>query len=185
MHIPTHILSGWCIGNLVPHFTPRERLFCMIAATAADVDGLGRIVSEELYWDYHHRLGHNAFFAQLLAAAMAMTSTRGRRGVAFLMYLVLAHVHIILDYFGSGPGWPLHYLWPASEIGIVNSRAWPFFSWQNLLAAFALIAWTLVIAWRQGRTPVEMITPRLDRGFVARLRSLLAGVVGKRAAHRA
>jgi hypothetical protein len=36
--------------------------------------------------------------------------------------------------------------------------------------ACALIAWTLVIAVRQGRTPVEMITPRLDRVFVAKVR---------------
>ena len=44
MHIPTHILSGWCTGNLFD-FKPRERLFCMIAATAADLDGLGMIYS--------------------------------------------------------------------------------------------------------------------------------------------
>ena len=185
MHIPTHILSGWCIGNLVTRFTPRERMFCMVAATAADVDGLGRIVSEDLYWNYHHRLGHNAFFAIVLATAMAIASTRGRRGVAWLMYLALAHVHIALDYFGSGPGWPLHYLWPASDVGIVNPRAWPFFSWQNLTAAFALLAWTLLIGARHGRTPVEMITPRLDSEFVAKLRGLIGNVIGKRADDRA
>jgi membrane-bound metal-dependent hydrolase YbcI (DUF457 family) len=160
-------------------------MFCMIAATAADVDGLGRIVSEDLYWDYHHRLGHNVFFALVLAAAMATASTRGRRGAALLMYVALAHVHIVLDYFGSGPGWPLHYLWPMSDVSIVNPHTWPFFSWQNLAAAFALIAGTLLIAARQGRTPVEMITPRLDREFVAKLRRLVANVIGKRAADRA
>ena len=172
MHIPTHILSGWCIGNLIPRFGARERAFCMIAAAAADVDGLGRIISEELYWDLHHRLGHNVFFATLLAAGMAAASGPGRRGTALAVYLALAHLHLVLDYFGSGPGWPLHYLWPASDAGIVNPRAWPFFSWQNLSAAFGMIGWTLVIAFRQGRTPVELITPRLDRLFVARLRGL-------------
>ena len=187
MHIPTHILSGWCVGNLLP-FTARERMFCMVAAAAADFDGLGRVISEELYWDYHHRLGHNVFFATLLAAGMAMMSNRrpgtpprGRRAIAFAVYLLLAHLHIVLDYFGSGPGWPLHYFWPASDVGIVNARAWPFFSWQNLSAAFALIAWTLVIAYGHGRTPVELITPRLDREFVARLRSVAATLGGKRA----
>lgn len=171
MHIPTHILSGWCVGNLVPEFTARERMFCVIAAAVADFDGVGRVISEELYWDYHHRLGHNVFFATLLAAVMAAASTRGRRAIAFLIYLLLGHLHIVLDYFGSGPGWPLHYFWPASDVGIVNPRAWPFFSWQNLSAAFALIVWALVSAYRQGRTPVELITPRLDREFVERLRS--------------
>ncbi len=184
MHIPTHILSGWCVGNLLPGFTARERMFCMVAAAVADVDGLGRIVSEDLYWDYHHRLGHNVFFAAFLAGVMAAASTRGRRGVAFAIYLLLAHVHIVLDYFGSGPGWPLHYLWPASDVGVVNPRAWPFFSWQNLSAAFALIAWTLVIAVRHGRTPVELVTPRLDQLFVTRLRSLVESFGRTRAADR-
>ena len=185
MHVPTHILSGWCVGNVVPSFTPRERMFCMIAATAADIDGIGRVVSEELYWDFHHRLGHNVFFAIIVSAVMAAVSTRGRRGIGLLVYLALAHIHIVLDYFGSGPGWPLHYFWPASDAGLVNPHAWPFFSWQNLAAAFALILWTLVIAYRHGRTPVEVITPRLDREFVTKLRLLAAGVIGKRAADRA
>jgi inner membrane protein len=185
VHIPTHILSGWCGGNLVPRFTARERVFCMVAGAAADVDGLGRVVSEGLYWEYHHRLGHNVFFAAVLAGVLAACSTRGRRGIAFAAYLALAHVHLVLDYFGSGPGWPLHYFWAASDLGIVNPRAWPFFSWQNLSAALALIAWTLVIAYRHGRTPVETITPRLDRKFVAQVRSFVASAVGKRSRDRA
>jgi hypothetical protein len=184
MHIPTHILSGWCVGNLLP-FTPRERVFCMVAAAVADVDGLGRIVSEAAYWDYHHRLGHNIFFATIVAGVMAAGSARQRRGIACVAYLALAHVHLVLDYFGSGPGWPLHYFWPASDVGIVNPRPWSFFSWQNLSAAFALIAWTLVIACRQGRTPVETLTPRLDREFVARIRRWVPLAVGKRSPDRA
>ncbi|MDB5327590.1 MAG: hypothetical protein JWM57_3159, partial [Phycisphaerales bacterium] len=32
MHIPTHILSGWVVGNACP-LRPGERLACMIAAT--------------------------------------------------------------------------------------------------------------------------------------------------------
>ena len=46
MHIPTHILSGWCIGNVLP-LNGRERLFCMVAASVADFDGLGIIFGEE------------------------------------------------------------------------------------------------------------------------------------------
>ena len=40
MHIPTHILSGWICGNFIPSFGPRERFFCMVAASAPDLDGL-------------------------------------------------------------------------------------------------------------------------------------------------
>ena len=112
MHIQTHILSGWCVGNLLP-LTSRERLFCMIAAGAADIDGLGIVVSQELYWDYHHKLGHCAAFGLLLAGALAAFSTR--RALAFGTYLLLFHLHLVLDYYGSGPGWPIYYLWPVSD----------------------------------------------------------------------
>ena len=42
MHVQTHILSGWCVGNLAP-LSPRERLICMTAASIADLDGLTRL----------------------------------------------------------------------------------------------------------------------------------------------
>ena len=167
MHIPTHILSGWCIGNLLP-LNGRERVFCMVAASVADFDGLGIIFGEEVYWDYHHKLGHNVLFAALLAGGLAAFSS-SRKGLAFIAYFLLAHLHLVLDYFGSGPGWPLYYLWPVSDMEIVNPRAWPFFSWQNILAAYALVAWTLWIAWRDKRTPLECLMPRLDRQLVALL----------------
>jgi len=51
-------MSGWCIANLLP-VTPRQRLGAMIAASAADLDGLGILFGQEAYWRYHHTLGHN------------------------------------------------------------------------------------------------------------------------------
>ena len=167
MHIPTHILSGWCVGNLVPGMNARERLFCMIAATAADLDGVGIVFGEEIYWDYHHKLGHNAFAAVLIATAL--TAFSSRKSVAFVTCLALAHLHLVLDYFGSGPGWAIHYLWPVSSAGFVNPQAWPFASWQNYLAFAALVAWTAWIAFRYRRTPIELLAPRLDRAAVGRL----------------
>ncbi len=60
MHIPTHLLSGWLVGNALK-LTPRERFFCMLAATLPDGDGIGIVISEELYSNLHHKLGHNVF----------------------------------------------------------------------------------------------------------------------------
>ena len=42
MHAPTHLMSGWCVGNLF-RLTAVERVFCMIAASAADVDAVSRV----------------------------------------------------------------------------------------------------------------------------------------------
>jgi hypothetical protein len=164
MHVPTHILSGWCVANLLP-LTARERLFCMVAAAAADIDGLGIVVSEELYWDYHHKLGHGIAFGLLLAGAMAAFSTR--RLVAMVAYLACFHLHLVLDSFGSGPDWPIHYLWPISDAAWLNPRAWNLSSWQNTTAAALLLAWTAWIGFRHRRTPLELLMPSLDEKAIA------------------
>ena len=167
MHIPTHILSGWCVGNLVPRMTARERLFCMIAATAADLDGVGIVISQDAYWDYHHKLGHNVFAALLFAGVLTIFSTT-RKPLAFVSYLALAHLHLVLDYFGSGQGWAIDYLWPvAPDFHVTNPHAWGFASWQNYAAFGVLLAWTVFIAARYRRTPIELLAPRLDRVALA------------------
>ena len=168
MHVQTHILSGWCVGNLLPHFTPRERLFCMMAASLADLDGLSILAGREAYWDYHHVLGHNLPFGVLLCAVLAGLSTH--RLTAFVVCLALFHLHLVMDYFGSGPGWGIPYLWPFDSHQWHDPDAWPFYSWQNISTAVFTILWALVIARRQGRTPLEALMPNLDRQLVGLIR---------------
>lgn len=170
MHAPTHIMSGWCVGNLF-RLTAGERMFCMVAASAADVDAVSRIFGEEAYWDWHHVAGHNLLFAVLLSAGLALLSRNLLK--AFCVYLALAHLHLVLDYFGSGPGWAIRYGWPLSEWDWRNDEAWEFSSWQNRVTALALLVWVVGIAVVRGRTPVELLTPDLDRRVVARLRRFL------------
>ena len=157
-------MSGWCFANLF-RLTARERLYCMVAASAADVDGISYVFGQEAYWNWHHVAGHNLPFAIALSAVLATFSTH--RVKSFFLYLLLAHVHLVLDYFGSGPNWPIFYLWPFARWSIKNPHAWEFFSWQNITAAAVLLGWTTLIAIRQGRTPVELLTPDLDRRMVA------------------
>lgn len=150
MHVQTHILSGWVFGNLLP-LRPRERLLCMIAASAPDIDGLGILYSEELYWDLHHKLGHCLLF-----------------GVALAIALVPFHLHLLMDYYGSGPNWAIYYYWPFSLHEWESEHAWPLFSWQNITAFAALFAWTIWIGWRHRRTPLELLMPSLDRKLTCR-----------------
>ena len=170
MHAPTHIMSGWCVGNLF-RLTAGERVFCMIAASAADVDAVSRLFGEEAYWNWHHVAGHNLAFAVLLSTGLALCSTHRLKG--YFVYLALAHLHLVLDYFGSGPGWAIRYGWPLFEWDWQNADAWEFSSWQNRVAALVLLVWVLGIAVICGRTPVELLTPDLDRRVVARLRRLV------------
>jgi len=169
MHVQTHILSGWCLGNLLP-LTARQRVMCMAAASVADLDGLSILGGQNAYWDYHHRLCHNLPFGLIACGAMALLGPR--RLFSMLVYLALFHLHLIMDYFGSGPGWGIYYFWPFSSWSANNSRvSWEFYSWQNITAALVLIVWTVLIAVRQGRTPLEVLMPRLDRQLVDWLRS--------------
>ena len=163
MHIPTHILSGWCVADLLD-LTPRERLFAMIAASAPDLDGLGLIVSFDYYNKYHHVLSHNLLFGISFSVVLALFSTN--RIKAFALYFGLFHLHLILDYYGSGAAWGIRYFWPFSSHDIQNQNGWELSSWQNTLALGILLAWTVAIAIKRGRTPFEAIKPSLDREFV-------------------
>lgn len=167
MHIPTHILSGWCVGSLF-RLSARERLFCMIAAAVPDVDGISILFGEEIYWDIHHVWGHNLLLGVLAAVMLAAFSSRPLR--LGMLYLALFHLHLVMDYYGSGPNWPIVYLWPFSDRAWVTMYAWELSSWQNRLAAGLLLAWTIWIAHRHRRTPVELLAPGLDRAFVQRIR---------------
>jgi inner membrane protein len=167
LHIQTHIMSGWCLANLVPGLTARERLLAMVAASVADVDGLGIVFGEKYYQDYHHVLGHNLLFAGVVSLVFAALSTH--RVVGFGLYFALAHLHLLMDLYGSGPGWPICYWWPFRHGPgdcWVNWGAWEFYSWQNISAAFGMLAWTVGIAVVCRRTPLEAIMPELDRRLV-------------------
>ena len=170
MHIQTHVMSGWCIGNCF-QLTPRERLFCMLAAGLADLDGLGILAGQEAYWDYHHIVGHNLLVALALASGLTLFSTNRQR--AFWVYLGLFHLHLVMDYLGSGPGWPICYLWPLSRWELVNWNSWELFSWQNIAFGLGCLTWVIAIAIRKGRTPLEAIMPKLDVQLVEWLRKRL------------
>ena len=170
MHIQTHILSGWVVANVLP-LGPRERFLCLAVAAIPDLDGLGILVSQDLYWDLHHKLGHNVFFFGVIAMAAALLASKRRLAVLVACF-ALGWLHFALDYLGSGPGWGLFPLWPVSDVEVKWEGAWPFFSWQNLSAFFALLVVTIGIAWKWSRTPLEWVMPGLDRQLVTLLSGL-------------
>jgi len=168
MHVPTHLLSGWCIGSLF-RISARERLMCMVAASVPDLDGLSWAFGEEAYMTYHHKVCHNLAFGILSCTVLWIFS--GRRFRALALYLALFHLHLVMDFFGSGPGWGIFYFWPFSQWSADNwNYSWEFNSWQNKAAAWAFLTWTIEIAIARGNTPVELLTPDLDRKMVQWLR---------------
>jgi inner membrane protein len=140
----------------------------MLAASVADTDGFGFFFGDEIYWRFHHVVGHNLLFGVVVAIVMTIFSTH--RAKASVLYFALFHLHLFMDYWGSGPGWTIPWLWPSAMWTWKNPQAWPLTSWQNVTAFVLLFAWTLWIAIRCGRTPIEQLAPRLDRAFVDALR---------------
>jgi inner membrane protein len=171
MHCPTHLMSGWCIGNLFS-LNGRQRVGCMLAAAVADVDALAVLGGWDAYQIYHHKLAHNLLFGVLGCAVLWWFT--GRRAWVFLLYLALFHLHLVMDFFGSGPGWGIYYFWPFSQWTADNWHySWEFSSWQNTTTAAVLLAWTVAIANYKRRTPLEVLMPNLDRQLVELLYKVL------------
>ncbi len=166
-----HAEVGWLIAQPLPR--RRDRVVVTVASVIPDVDGLGLVVSEQLYADWHHRLAHGVIAAVVVTlAAAAVCSPRSRLAAAGLALLAL-HSHIAMDLCGSGPGWPIVYLWPFSETAWLPSWQWDLASWQNAVFGLAVTLSCVGAAAVLGRTPVELFSLRADARVVATVRARL------------
>jgi inner membrane protein len=169
MHLQTHFLSGWCLGNYVD-LTARERFLCMIAAGISDLDGLGILWDIQFYLDYHHILCHNLAFALGISFIFAGLSTH--RFKMFLITLAMVHLHLFLDFLGSGAGWGIPYFWPKSRHFYENPWVWDLYSWQNSVAMLFLAGWTFALLHLKKRSPFEFIWPRLESKIIGYIRKV-------------
>lgn len=163
MHVQTHLLSGWCLGNAFG-LGKRGRTLAIAAAGAPDLDGLGIIFGVVPYWKYHHLICHNLLFGLILSAGLAWFCEKRMR--AFWVFLMLFHLHLVMDSFGSGSEWVIRYFWPFWDWEFANPWGWEFFSWQNLSAGGLFVLWTVVLFFTKHRTFFEWIMPNLDRQIV-------------------
>lgn len=139
-----------------------------LAGVLPDVDGLTLLAGQEAYARWHHVLTHGALSALLMAATLAALSTQKR--IVFGLGLLAFHLHLLCDLAGSGPGWPLSYLWPFSTREFQWNGQWDLASWQNALIGLVSTLATLWCAMPLGRTIVEVFSRRLDGLVVTTLR---------------
>ena len=175
MHPPTHALIGWAVANAVPDLSRRSRAIVFFASLIPDLDGL-TIVHPPTYEAWHRVLCHNLTFAfGFSALAFAVAAPGARRGLVAFLVFVNFHLHLLCDLLGSaGPpddsgapsNWGIPYLQPISDHVIRNPWQWQLRSWQNLLITLAALAWTIQIARRHGRSPVEPFSTRADAAVV-------------------
>lgn len=163
-----HGAVGWLIGHRHPD--KRVRVTTAVAAVIPDVDGVGLVVSEDLYVQWHHKLCHGAAFAVVVAVVAALVCRRHKPLHAAVLALAAYHSHIVMDLMGSGPGWPILYWWPWSSTEWLPSWQWDLASWQNAVFGFVTIVLCLACALTVRRTPVEVFSAKADAAVVEAIR---------------
>lgn len=139
-----------------------------LAGLAPDLDGLTLFAGEEAYGRWHHVLTHG-ILAAVAVTALGATLAEDRRRVAMLSFAAF-HLHLLCDLAGSGPGWPLYYLWPFSRAEQMWEGQWDLASWQNTAIGLGVTVGVLGCAVWFGRTIVELFSVKADAAVVATVR---------------
>ena len=177
MTLPCHLFISWHLARRVAPEVKARRWIAW-SGLLPDLDGMGWLVDAvtsrtHLYEDWHHLLGHNFLFALLLAGLAGMHCRNAR--VAGWTWLSL-HLHLAADLVsGRGPDgsqWPVIYGWPLSTHEWEWSGQWPLGAWPNTAVFLVLLAWALADTRRTGRSPLELISIRLDQRVQAAFRSV-------------
>lgn len=172
MHIVTHGLISWLVAESLP-LDRRGRACVTLAGVLPDLDGLGAPVEVlsggALPWfsTWHHVLCHNLTFVLAVAVLTILWTRKPWIGVAAL---VTGHLHLLADIAGGrgpdGHQWPIPYLAPFSMEGWIWSGQWALNAWPNIVTTLVCVAITAWLARRRGRSPVEIISLRLDARVV-------------------
>jgi inner membrane protein len=175
----THFLIGWVVAN-ADSGNRRERAVIAVAGVIPDVDGLGVIIDYllqdkalTLWSKFHHVLAHNLSFGLLVAACTFWVTRRHWRTA--LLALLSFHLHLLGDLVGSrGPDgyqWPIPYFYPfATNLALSWQGQWELNAWPNFAVTGCALIITFYLAWKQGYSPLEMISPFADTKFIETLR---------------
>jgi len=178
----THALISWSVAN-TSAIGRKDRAIVTIAGVVPDLDGAGLVFDlfghgsgqQLLLWSsYHHVLCHNIGFYILIAMATFFLATR--RWVTSLLVFVSFHLHLLCDLLGSkGPDgyqWPIPYLLPFSDSWQwIWANQWQLNAWPNIIITIFILALTIFLAWKNGVSPLEIISFKANSAFVEGLRS--------------
>ncbi len=159
-----HAGLGWVVGVSAPTTDRRLRVWCAAAALLPDVDALSILLGKQHYDYWHHTFGHNVFLGSVVAAAAAW-SFRGRRHASRLWATALVAAcfasHLLTDARLSG--WELYLFWPFSRTGYEFKPNLQLGHPINFVLVYVLMVLPWVLAFWRGVTPLEIVSPRLDR----------------------
>jgi membrane-bound metal-dependent hydrolase YbcI (DUF457 family) len=163
MNTEAHLAAGWILAHAAGAEDRRFRTLVTLAAVLPDVDALSYVLGPETYGHIHHSLGHNVFFSLIVSAASACLYPTKRRKV-FWWTQIAFYSHYFGDYFFTK--FPLLYFWPASHAEFVYSYKIGLDHWVNDLLSYLSFLVIIVYGMIYHRTPVEMLSPELDRRIV-------------------
>ncbi len=180
MNPVTHLLLGWSVASPF-NIGRRERAFVTIAGLVPDIDGAGIVLDyfysaqyPSIYEEYHHVLGHNIGFG-LLLCLLSFALSRRRFLITLLVFFSF-HIHLLGDLIGSrGPDgyqWPISYLLPFTDAWQLTWQGqWELNAWPNFLITFVAGFIMFSMAWKRGISPLEIVSEKANRAFVAVLRN--------------
>jgi inner membrane protein len=178
MQTGAHLVISWVSAN-VGTVSRRERIACALCGVVPDIDGLGMVVDLfapdlHLYETFHHKIAHNLILSLVLFAVVYAISKRAWPaclGVA--IYLT----HLFFDCLGSGAPngeiWPIYPFWPFSNYEYLPAWQWELSDIRNSMIAAVFVVVMLMIARRTGRSPIEIVSRRLDGFVIKTIRGLL------------
>jgi membrane-bound metal-dependent hydrolase YbcI (DUF457 family) len=164
VHIESHAACGWLLANLWPGASCRQRLTITLSAVISDADGLGYLVSADLYARWHHTIGHNVFAAALVSVAAVALAGRPKWGWVLCLTQLGFWSHLVGDYFFAGWGVPL--FWPISHEEVMYRPRMGLDHPINLALSYGAFVYFAVSLWLHRRTPLALVWPVLDRLLV-------------------
>jgi inner membrane protein len=173
-----HAEASWLLSQGLRE--RRDRVLVTCAGLAPDLDGLSLLAGEEFYSRYHHVIFHG--YVGALVTMAVCTALARQRALVALLSVAAFHGHLLCDLAGSGPDWPIHYLWPQSMEPWAWSGQWNLGSWQNSLIGLATTLACLACALPFRRTALELLSPRWDAEVVRTVRRRFSGQGDSRSA---
>jgi len=159
-----HLQYGWWFAHW-GKFSRLERGAITLAGVSPDLDGLMLLAGGDAFARYHHLLFHNVGFVLVVAVLGGLLFWRRPRVWALVVFASAAHV--LEDYLTVG--WN-QYPWKPFNASAVNLAdhlpTWLVQGLFQVLAMLFILGVTVWIYLRYRRTPIEMLSPALDRLLV-------------------
>jgi hypothetical protein len=164
MYGQAHAGLGWIIGAVAPGADRRLRAWCLGAALLPDADAAAMLFGIDAYNRWHHKPGHNVFLGLIcvfVAAAHFWKYPLRQRLTAAVLVGVCFASHLLTDMKLSG--WQVFVLWPYSDRPFAFEPNYSLGAPVNTVLVYVLMTVPFVLALWRPATPLELISPRLDR----------------------